>query len=101
MTGGYVSIKDELLYADISAEIIGSFEYAKSLISANKPIFGVRTITDDKDIEYPCTYIGCVVQTSDTNIRIILETVGFDPGEYGSDVSSMQINISSDDIVSR
>lgn len=99
MTGGYISIKDEVLYAAPGTKIIGSFAYAKSLISANKPIFGVRTIKDDNDIEYPCTYNGCVVQTSDTNIRIILETVGFEPGDYASDIHSTPIDISSDDIV--
>lgn len=101
MTGGYISIKDELLHAAAGTEIIGSFAYAKSLISAKKPIFGVVTLVDDNEIKSPCTYTGCVMQTSDTNIRIILQVVAFDTGEYTPNNYSVQINISSDDFVSK
>lgn len=99
MNGGYVSIKDELLYAPSPSVIKGAFEYAKSLISANKPIFGIRLCFDDNDIGYPCAYTGCVVKTSPTNIRIIIQTTSFDSSDYTPDIYSTVFNIGSDDTV--
>lgn len=98
MTGGYISIKDEVLNP-VSQDVPGSFEYAKSLISANKPIFGVMMIADAKDNEYPGTYTGCVVQTSPTNIRIILNATAFKANDYSPDTITTVINIGSNDVV--